>query len=162
MPNLVPVEWALLSFVSVKPTHCPVLLGPLFGLSPAVGGRATIHPRCIAALTGLAEVALADATAVPIETLVAAASAEGAALILNRFGKPRTATQIAAIVLSLVRHRPTRWSIDGGAPLSIEVRPLARPRRKECAALCMCVSPSARRIFPRPSRVAFSEQIVVK
>src|SRR5262249_17085919 len=105
MPNLVPVEWALLSFVSVKPTHCPVLLGPLFGLSPAVGGRATIHPRCIAALTGLAEVALADATAVPIETFVAAASAEGAALILNRFGKPRTATQIATIVLSLVRRR---------------------------------------------------------
>src|SRR5262249_18634383 len=58
-----------------------------------------------AALTGLSEVALADATAVPIETLVAAASAEGAALILNRFGKPRTATQIAAIVLSLVRRR---------------------------------------------------------
>lgn len=65
------------------PLPASVLLGPLFGLSPAVGGRATIHPRCIAAFTGLAEVAFADATAVPIETLVATASAEGAVLILD-------------------------------------------------------------------------------
>src|SRR5262245_60149376 len=82
-----------------------ILFWPFLGLGCAPMGGPTIEPLSVAELAGLAEVAFADATAVPIETLVAAAGAEGAVLILNRFGEPRTATRIAAIVLSLVRRR---------------------------------------------------------
>src|SRR5215831_5465793 len=65
-----------------QPTR--VLFGPPFGFPPAVGRWSAIEPPGIAPLTGLAEIALADATAVPIETLVAAASAECAVFVLDR------------------------------------------------------------------------------
>src|SRR5262249_53739905 len=81
-----------------------ILFWPFLGLGCAPTGGPTIEPLSVAELAGLAEVAFADATAVPIETLVAAASAEGAVLILNRFGKPRPALEIAAVMARLHAH----------------------------------------------------------
>src|SRR5262245_64836031 len=65
-----------------QPTR--VLFGPPFGFPPAVGRCSAIEPPGIAPLTGLAEIALADATAVPVKSLVTATCAERLAHILDR------------------------------------------------------------------------------
>jgi hypothetical protein len=67
---------------------------PMFGCAPTRGPA--IEPTSITALAGLAEVALADAAAVPIETLVAAATAECVMLDLDRRRQLHAAARITA------------------------------------------------------------------
>src|SRR5262249_35455983 len=53
-------------------------------------------------------VLLTDKATGAVEGAMAAASAEGPVLILNRFGKPRTAPQIAAVMAKVHACRPIR------------------------------------------------------
>src|SRR5262249_3164915 len=82
-----------------QPTR--VFFGPLFGFPPAVGRWSAIEPPGIAPLAGLAEIALADATAVPVKALVAATCAERAMLALDRCRELQPATRVAAAMAYL-------------------------------------------------------------
>src|SRR5262249_46082912 len=85
------------------PEAISVLGGPLSGFGLAAPGRSAVEPAGVTAPALLTQVAVAHAALVQVETLEAAAAAEGVVMIVDRLRQLGPASEIAAVVPRLVR-----------------------------------------------------------